>query len=516
MVKLLYSEDVRMGFNNDVKDEDIYMIHCTNFFPKNHKILSTYDGNLIFNKEITNGETVKNCITRSHRHTVHFSLNSIVGNTGDGKGNWDDINMIVVEPYKYHKNEFIQAPIGSDAFIYGSVELSDEAMIFINKNDMELIPEDEIDKWNIVTCDRSVKGTVKSYLGEKLEDYELNNPGHAHSNEYGLEQGLQCRDLAINYIRDNNFNGISPLKLTKSEFFEIIDLYKIKDNKLKFETQLPYFDCYLEESERGKYDDDLFYIISLSGFYLDNEGFVQIKSDKEIYNIIKSWEKEETPVKYKYDNELIRNGKVLYKEYDECLKNKEIDKALSNCKCDFNQLDEKTKDIIKSYRPKNFSNGEYFIKMVYIEENIIEFFVDANNEEKGKILKNKLSGVENIEDIYVGDEIPTFMYDMEGQKDNESYKNFYSRLKEVKDAFIDIVFSKEDIKDKYIFTKNGVINKEKSKKLWKDIKNATDDTRWGLIKEKSQEINREIEKQNNKEINSFKIGELKGRENDKY
>ena len=169
-----------------VKDDDIYMVHCTNFFPKNHKILSTYDGNRIYSKEITNGKVSKNCITRSHRHTVHFSLNSVVGNTGDGKGNWDDINMIVVEPYKYHKNEFLCSGIGFDSFTYGSVNLSDEAIIFINKDDIKLIPKDEIDKWNIVTCDRNLKGTVKSYLGEKLEDYVVNDPGHAHSNEYGL------------------------------------------------------------------------------------------------------------------------------------------------------------------------------------------------------------------------------------------------------------------------------------------------------------------------------------------
>ena len=513
-----------MGFNDEVKDEDIYMIHCTNFFPKNHKILSTYDGNLIFNKEITNGETVKNCITRSHRHTVHFSLNSVVGNTGDGKGNWDDINMIVVEPYKYHKNEFLRAYIGLDSFTYGSVNLSDEAIIFINKDDIKLIPEDEIDKWNILTCDRSVKGTVKSYLGEKLEDYVVNDAGHSKSIEYTLECVLNYRDLAINYIKDNRFNSISPLNLTKSEFFQIIDLYKIGSNEFNFFDNLNVINEYLEESKRGKYDNKIFKMIALSGFYLDEDGFVKIKNEEEIYNITKSWKKVETPLKYKYDNELIRNGKVLYKEYDEYLKNKEIDKALSNCKCDFNQLDEKTKDIIKSCIPKKFSNGEYNIGMLYAEENnffnpdknIITFFVNADNEEKDKILKNKLSGVENIEDICAGYEIPEFRYNMEDQKDNESYKNFYSRLKEVKDAFIDIVFSKEDIKDKYIFTKNGVINKEKSKKLWKDIKNATDDTRWGLIKEKSQEINREIEKQNNKEINSFKIVELKGRENDKY
>lgn len=500
-----------------VKDDDIYMVHCTNFFPKNHKILSTYDGNRIYSKEITNGKVSKNCITRSHRHTVHFSLNSVVANTGDGRGSWDDVNMIVVEPYKYHKNEFLRAIIGLDSFTYGSVNLSDEVIIFINKDDIKLIPEDEIEKWNIVTCDRSIKGAVKSYLGEKLEDYVIDDAGHSKSIEYTLECVLSDRDFAINYVMDNKFNSISPLKLTKSEFFEIIDLYKIDSNKLNFFDQFCDIDGYLEESERKKYDDKIFKMIALSGFYLDEDGFVKIKDEEEIYNIAKSWKKVEIPVKYKYDNELIRNGKVLYKEYDEYLKNKEIDKALSNCKCDFNQLDEKTKDIIKSYRPKNFSNGEYFIEMVYREEeNIINFSIDVNNAEKDKILKNKLSGVENIEEIFAADGISNFMYEIEGQKDDESYRAFYSRVQEVKDAFIDIVFSKDNIKGKYLFGKNGVINKDKSIKLLKDIKNATKDTRWGLIKEKSQEINIEIEKQNNKEINSFKIGQLKGRENDKY
>lgn len=496
-----------------VKDDDIYMVHCTNFFPKNHKILSTYDGNRIYSKKITNGKVSKDCITRSHRHTVHFSLNSVVANTGDGRGSWDDINMIVVEPYKYHKNEFLSAGIGVDSFTYGSVNLSDEAIIFINKDDIKLIPEDEIEKWNIVACDRSIKGAVKNFLGEKLEDYIASNAGHSKSIEYTLECVLSYRDLAINYIKDNRFNSISPLNLTKSEFFQIIDLYKIRSNEFNFFDNLNVIDEYLEEeSERKKYDDKIFKMIALSGFYLDEDGFVKIKNEEEIYNIVKSWKEVETPVKYKYDNELIRNAKVLYKE-----------KALSNCKCDFNQLDEKTKDIIKSYRPKDFYNGEYRIVMLYedemffsnSDENIIDFFVYACDEEKDKILKRKLIGVENIKDM--GDnELSNFLYVIEGQKDDESYRAFYSRVQEVKDAFIDIVFSKDDIKGKYLFGKNGVINKDKSIKLLKDIKNATKDTRWGLIKEKSQEINREIEKQNNKEINSFKFGELKGIENDKY
>lgn len=102
---------------------------------------------------------------------------------------------------------------------------------------------------------------------------------------------------------DNKFNSISPLKLTKSEFFQIIDLYKIGSNKFNFFDNLNVIDEYLEESERKKYDDKIFKMIALSGFYLDEDGFVKIKNEEEIYNIAKSWKEVEIPVKYKYDND---------------------------------------------------------------------------------------------------------------------------------------------------------------------------------------------------------------------
>ena len=41
---------------------------------------------------------------------------------GDCRGNWDDINIIILELFKYHKNKFVQALIEFDVFFtYDSV-----------------------------------------------------------------------------------------------------------------------------------------------------------------------------------------------------------------------------------------------------------------------------------------------------------------------------------------------------------------------------------------------------------
>lgn len=92
----------------------IYMVHVTGYFPKNHKILSTYDGNKIYDVnedgekiKIYMGNEAKNVVVPSHRHTVHFTLNCVVENTKDGAGNWDGIPMAVVEPMKQHETQFL-------------------------------------------------------------------------------------------------------------------------------------------------------------------------------------------------------------------------------------------------------------------------------------------------------------------------------------------------------------------------------------------------------------------------
>ena len=93
------------GIKTDI--ENVYMVHLTDFFPKNHRILSTYDGNKISSKDKEGNEIVvslngnkKSVIVPSHRHTVHFTLNTVVEQAKDGAGDWSDCPIAVIEPFK--------------------------------------------------------------------------------------------------------------------------------------------------------------------------------------------------------------------------------------------------------------------------------------------------------------------------------------------------------------------------------------------------------------------------------
>ena len=134
--------NVNLGKGIKTDMENVYMVHLTNFFPKNHRILSTYDGNKIFSKDKEGNEIVvslngnkKSVIVPSHRHTVHFTLNTVVEPTKDGAGDWSDCPIAVIEPFKNHQNQFLSYGSG-DSFTWGSVDLSDEAVIIINKNNI--------------------------------------------------------------------------------------------------------------------------------------------------------------------------------------------------------------------------------------------------------------------------------------------------------------------------------------------------------------------------------------------
>ena len=70
----------------DIEDEEeLYMVHKTDFFPRDHIIRSTYDGERVYTTDIDGediivnlGDESKRVFVPSHRHTTHFTLNSVV------------------------------------------------------------------------------------------------------------------------------------------------------------------------------------------------------------------------------------------------------------------------------------------------------------------------------------------------------------------------------------------------------------------------------------------------------
>ena len=88
----------RMSYaDNEYKYDDFVMVHSTDFFPKDGKILTCYDGNKTGKTLIEYKGVVKEVQVLIHRHTVHFTLNSMVQNVAGGFGAWNNQNFIIVE-----------------------------------------------------------------------------------------------------------------------------------------------------------------------------------------------------------------------------------------------------------------------------------------------------------------------------------------------------------------------------------------------------------------------------------
>lgn len=341
-----------LGYDKD----KLYMVHLTNFFPKGHKILSNYDGNRMYSTD-KEGEPIKtflgaeekDVVVPAHRHTVHFSINAVVENTGDGAGNWDGKRMAIVEPFAEHKEQFVS--FGGDSYTWGSVELSDSAIIIISKESLELIPQEERENYNFVICEGDISQGVKNFFIQNdlpLRDFPENDAGHANSIEYQIEQNLEGRDRAINFVVNNTFDGKSDIEFTLEEFSRIMSVCQDLQNTINCDissfTRLPtligissspqQFSVFEDKMRRNYKPSEVIEAIIASGFYISEDGKVKIKDDEENYNrykIIKpitTSSREEQKQYSEFTDSLIGEASQLYYKYIDILLDKPKEELL--------------------------------------------------------------------------------------------------------------------------------------------------------------------------------------------
>lgn len=541
-----------LGYDSD----KIYMIHLTNFFPKEHKILSTYDGNLIFNEDkygekiqVFLGDEVKNVSVPAHRHTVHFTLNTVVENTADGAGNWDGRAMAIVEPMAPHKEQFLS--YGGDSYTWGSVNLGNDAIIIISREHLDLIPKDEKDKWNFIICDGDISLEVKKFLRDNnlpVRGYEENDPGHANSYLYKCERNLETRDMAINFVKNNTFDGKSAIEFTVDEFAEIISVLQepknttymhdilssatligICDNPNEFEI--------FKEKSRNYQPKEIIRKIIASGFYIAEDGKVKLRSEDEIFDISKKFEQivnnhiSERRKSYgSFATDLLKGASELYAKYVEvlCKKRKEdlkdfeieiinqtrqslvekkeeelsdIEKImLSECllSSQYSDLSENELEAVKKMRPRGLgvSEDKYFIETQYSKEGIATISIGGNYSEDFEFLKSKF---ENIKGIKIEKLLEECIVRLDSQQDGETFGEFYSRIQSCIDAFVKITTTDEQMHEVYEFDAKGIVNKKNGKDLITDAVKLTEGAvRTSKINEqvsRIQEQQSQIEKQ---------------------
>ncbi len=189
------------------QENEIYLVHSTDFFPTNKTILSNADGRkrIPFQYEVDDDIfVVKEFV--SPRQTVHFTINGKVENTSKGEGIWDNPKFIVIEPYSIHKDEIISGKIHSgDNFTNNSVKLSDNTILMVREDVYNSLNDEQKEMYNIVKYSGNANICVENLLTSKgipvVKNY-AEDKTHFMSEQFAQEEVLEKRAKAIKLIKN--------------------------------------------------------------------------------------------------------------------------------------------------------------------------------------------------------------------------------------------------------------------------------------------------------------------------
>ena len=289
---LIISDSDEIPLRKNASNDKV-MVHCTNFFPKNKTILCDYDGNkkgiVDFEYNGINKEVESLC----HRHTVHFTINSVVRTTGATQvagGIWEQPKFIIVEPLEEHKNQFISRLDGySDEFTYGSVKLGDKPLLLVREDSYDEIPKDEVENYNVLKYKGNYISCVNNLLhllGYKLTYGDANTAEHKYSDAGQTEEILDQRNLIINYVLDNSYDGKSDINFSISDLSEMYNIYKEKIDH--YTNIIPLYDVYSYISEEIKIPKDFVKFCLNLGFY-EEKDMIKMYDDDKMYNLRKCY-----------------------------------------------------------------------------------------------------------------------------------------------------------------------------------------------------------------------------------
>ena len=322
-----YSKRKQGDFDVDKESERIVIVHCTDFFPSQHKILSSFDGEKETdrNRDITFDGNTKFCRALAHRNTIHSTLNARVGDTSDGAGTWNGKKYMIIEPFARHKEQFaVTDP--SDAYTDESIELSEDAVIMIREDAFDEIPPEIRSQFNIVRFSGDATRCLENFL--RMNGYDIfetyaDARHHSLSKHMSFERALNTRDGFINYIRDNTYLSRELIELSEEELCTLCNIAKQNQNRL------PNFTTTFDELAKEKgISPEIFRFYITSGFKSTDDGNYTFKSDEEIFEIIGDlydvgFKDSEIDRKEEYEKVLISHGinieeiKTFYDAYCE-------------------------------------------------------------------------------------------------------------------------------------------------------------------------------------------------------
>lgn len=281
----------------EVEPKKIVMVHTTDFFPKDHRILTNFDGNKIETENLTYNGVTKECQALSHRHTAHFALNRKAESTGDGRGNWDDAKYIIIEPYDIHREQFAIFN-AADSWTVGSVELSDKAIIMVREKDFDEIPEEEKEKYNIIRFRGKPSECLRNFLiSENLPIFHGSNATACHKNSVymKIENVLKARDCAINYVKNNSYLSRDSIELSRDDLYMIYDIVmeNARISRAVGTFHINFQLCNNLVKEKGIPLEAIAFFIN-TGIVPTNDGNYTLKTEKEMIEMMCSMKNIET------------------------------------------------------------------------------------------------------------------------------------------------------------------------------------------------------------------------------
>ena len=276
------NSDITPSEFNDKK----FLVHCTDYFPKDGIIYSKYDTKSEGYVNISYGKIMKSCRTMDHRHTVHFTINAKA--ESNGFGNWDTKKYILFDPLDNHKDvSFNESE--SDYYCYGSLPLSSDAILLVREDCYDTLPSSFISKFKVFKYRGNPSECVKSFLhrlGVNLVDINSMDAGHYNSFEHRQEKILKNRDAMINFYKDNTYTYGDDLKLTIKDLDCLydIDCHNFGSGILS-NVFLPEY--LLSKGVTDIEEQNFMCFLANFGIKKNQDGTYSLKDDEEVFNNIK-------------------------------------------------------------------------------------------------------------------------------------------------------------------------------------------------------------------------------------
>lgn len=208
---------------------DDYIFHRTDKFPENNIIQNNFDGRKKLECTFEYRLEIKKKISYySGRKTVHFTHNGIV--TSNNGGDWTNKKVLVIDSYMPHKGEFTDDKIyPSDDWTWGSVQLSDDSIIFIDISLKGSVPKNiDTNKTKIVYYSGDVNKCLDNFFritGLKKKEINYSDKRHFCSEYINVDRASESRSASLSFFNIDHDVDLSNIVIDDKILLMLIDFY---------------------------------------------------------------------------------------------------------------------------------------------------------------------------------------------------------------------------------------------------------------------------------------------------